>query len=457
MSNLSSRPYHAFFSYSHKDQDMALRLHSWLTKVAGFQIWFDENSLESGSPVATKITEQMSDCRNWIFLASRNSLASPWVAAERDQAIHFNTENSNFRLIILHIDDCQLNQACPSLARFKYLEMPKGILNPAVAREIINQLDGRLWSGRQTGLRDIYISRGWRPTDSSFADAVCEGLCARKWSLRLIGDAPDQTAFSPDRIREILSGCCGHLVILPRRGSSSTPTEDDYRYFTREIVISANLGIPTVLLAEADTPLPVSLEASVCRLMPGGNYRESWLVEPPEWLERFMEELITPLALQHLFLAAEFKENIERVERLRELIEAVTGQTCQIGRDFEGQGLNNKIVSSIASASVVIANLASFDKSVPDNTGVNLNTCVEAGIALGASSSRFLDGKRSLQVFLTAQSSPGEENRTFRLPFMFRDSQITWYSDEAELFGHCRRLLHPHRQRIMNYEFTKNV
>jgi hypothetical protein len=275
--------------------------------------------------------------------------------------------------------------------------------------------------------------------------------------LRLVGDAPDQPTFSADRIREIISACSGHLAILPRRASSGTPTEQDYRYMTRELAISAELGIPTLQLSEADTPLPPSLATSAFRLVPGQDYRGSWLAEPPEWLEKLMEELKEPPAPQHLFLAAEFKENIERVARLRDFIEAVTGLPCHIGRDFEGQGLRDQIVSGIASASVVIANLGSFEEDVPGSAGVNLNTSVEAGIALGASNARILAGKKQLPVFLTVQCSPDEKRRTARLPFMFRDSQITWYSSEAELLGHCRRFLLPYRRRIMNYEFAKPV
>lgn len=457
MSNVSDRPYHAFLSYSHKDRDAALKLHRWLTRDAGFQIWFDENHLEAGSPVAARLAEQMSTCRNWIVLASKNAVASAWVAAERDQALHCTTENRDFTLLALLADDCPLGQAWPSMARLKWLDMPGGVLTPAIAREVIDRLDGRAWSGRQTGLRDVYVSRGWRPGDRSFADAVCEGLCARKWLLRLIGDAPDQASFSAERIREILSACSGHLVILPRRASIGTPTEQDYRYLIRELAISAELGIPALLLAEADTPLPPSLAPSVVRLTQGKNYHGILVNEPPEWLETFMEELKAPPAPQHLFLAAEFKENIERVAHLRDFMEAVTGIPCHIGRDFEGQGLRDQIVSGIASASVVIANLASFEESAPGITGVNLNTCVEAGIALGASNARLLAGRKALPVFLTAQSAPEERGRTARLPFMFKDSQITWYSSGAELLGHCRRLLLPYRRRIMNYEFTKPV
>lgn len=457
MSNLSSRPYHAFLSYSHKDRDAAVKLHRWLTRDAGFQIWFDESHLEAGSPVAARLAEQMSACRSWIVLASRNSVGSAWVIAERDQALHCATEDREFSLIALRTDDCPLGQAWQAMSRFNWLDMPGGVLTTNIAREVIDRLDGRAWSGRQIGWRDIYVSRGWRPADRPFADAVCEGLCARRWLLRLIGDAADQATFSPDRIREILSACSGHVVILPCRGSEGVVTEHDYRYLLREMAISKELGVPAVLLAEADTRLPDSLAHAVCRLTMGEEYLTGWTVEPPEWLEQFLEELKTPPVPQHFFLAAEFKENIERVAQHREFIEAVTGLPCHIGRDFEGQGLREQIVAGIASASVVIANLASHDTQAVGTASVNLNTCVEAGMALGASVARAQAGKKTMPVFLTGQCAPEEKGRTARLPFMFRDSQITWYCTEAELFGHFRRLLLQYRRRVMNYEFARPV
>jgi len=340
----------------------------------------------------------------------------------------------------------------PSLKRFTWLEMPRGILTPAIAREIINRLDGRSWSGRYTCLRDVYVSRGWRPKDLPFADAVCKAFCEHRHMLRLIGDMPDQKSFSKDRIREILSSCCGHLVILPRR----SPTEEAYKYIIQELTISAALGIPTLLIAEEDTPLPESLDKSVNRLAPNEDYTTLWSIEPPEWMELFKEDLKEPLSSNHLFLAAEFKENMQWVTQFREFIESVTGLPCYIGRDFEGQGLRDKIVSSIASATIVIANLANFEETSPNKNSVNLNTCVEAGIALGASNTRIINGLKSLPVFLISQSSPDARGRTAQLPFMFRDSQITWYSNHVELLGQCRRLLQPYRRRIINYEFAKS-
>jgi hypothetical protein len=161
----------------------------------------------------------------------------------------------------------------------------------AIAREVIDRLDGRVWSGRQAYARDVFVSRGWRPADNAFADTVCEGFCNRKWKLRLIGDSLDQLSFSVDRIREIMSTCSGHLLILPKRGTGGTPTEQDYRYMIRELNISMELGIPALILAETDTPLPACLADVSIRLLRGEDYHETWLYEPPEWLEVFMKEL----------------------------------------------------------------------------------------------------------------------------------------------------------------------
>jgi len=451
MSYQSDHPYHAFLSYSHEDRDVALKLRQWLTSDAGFKIWFDESHLKAGSPVATRLAEQMSLCRNFIVLASRNSVASTWVPAERDHALHFATENPQFGLLALRIDDCPLNQSWPSIAHKKWLDMPDGVLTPQIARELIDRLDGRISAGRQTELRNVYVSRGWRDIDLPFADAVCEALCARKWELRLVGDAPDQKDFVEERIRDIIGACTGHFVVLPRRGTGS---EHDYRHFIRELEISNELGIPVVLLAEQGTSLPPKLASSAIGLRQGEDYCRTWIAEPPEWLYGFLEEKKVPPLPQHLFLAAEYKENMDRVARLRDFMEAVTGIPCQIGRDFEGQGLRNQIVTGITSACVVFANLVSVFDSDPKVSTVNSNTCVEAGIALGAHT---IIGKKPLPVFLTAQFVHGEQKRTEKLPFMFTDDQITYYTSEAELLANIRRLLQPYRRRIMNYEFTKLV
>lgn len=450
-------PFHAFLSYSHEDGEIAKSLYDWLTDWADYEIWFDSMDLKNNAPVAADLPRQMQSCRGWILLASHHASESTWVEHESTEAIHRATEDPDFQLIVLRIDDSDVGDAWPHLKKFRWIDMPGGILTPAIARELIDRLDGRVWAGRQSGLRDIFVSRGWQPRDKKFADAVCRGLCAPQWQLRLIGDARDQPHFEHERVRRILSNCRGHVVILPLRGSDAGPTDHDYRYLLREMAISRDLDMPVLVLAEPETPLPESLEEIVCRVSPNSDFHRSWLKETPEWLDDFLDTLIEPPEPQHVFFAAEYRgqDNRTRISSLREIIEAITGLPCLVGRDFEGQGLRDTIGDSISFASVVVANIANFLDPAPDDDlhGVNLNTCIEAGVAYGASRVRVAKGEEPSEIFLLARSADGDRGRIRRLPFMFGDTQIRWYSDDVEQIGLIHRLLYGYRRRVMNFEF----
>lgn len=271
MSRLSKRPHHAFLSYSRKDGDIARKIRDWLKDFAGFQVWFDENQISACSPITTILAEQMSACRAWIVLVSKNSVSSPWVKAERDQALHCATMDQEFSLIVLRIDDCPLDQEWPAMARFKWLDVPGGVLTAAMAREIIDRLDGRKWSGRLTGLRTIYVSHGLRNDDQLFADAVCEGLCAGNWLVRLVGDAVDQPTFDERRIRNIIAGSSGHLLILPRRVAGPPSGESHYR-------INRSLPLIPVAPQNANGQLRVCEKSLNERITPNPARRNSTLM-----------------------------------------------------------------------------------------------------------------------------------------------------------------------------------
>jgi hypothetical protein len=457
MTPLAHRPYHAFLSYDHDDKDYALAVHRWLTADAGFNVWLDVNNLQSGTPVLSELAEQMALCQNWLVLTSRNALGSQFVAMERNYALNYSVKCPGFKIINVRIDDCDVERAWPVMGTLNWIDAFGGNLSEAAARDLIDRLDGRTWSGRQEGLRDVYLSRGWRPADQPFADAMCQNLCLRTFRLRMVGDSVDQGTFSADRVRDIIAGCSGHVAILPARKSGESPTEADYKYFLRELTLSHELGVPQLLIAESATALPPSLDQAAARTdLPNSALDgQTWEVEVPEFFEQFLEDLTAPKDAKHFFFAAEFRDNIDRVAKARSFIEAVSGVYCAIGKDFEGQGLRERISASISTASLFIANLASMDPATPNDMHVNLNTCVEAGIAFGASASRIAAGKPPLPIFLLAYAPAGEVGRTERLPFLFRDSQITWYASDAEMLAHCRRLLQPYRRRILNFELTK--
>jgi hypothetical protein len=70
---------------------------------------------------------------------------------------------------------------------------------------------------------------------------------------------------------------------------------------------------------------------------------------------------------------------------------------------------------------------------IADISKENLNTCIEAGIAIGAN------------VPLNLLS--GDERH--KPPFMFRDRQIWHYQDDLELLGIIHKLVLPYRRYIL--------
>jgi hypothetical protein len=99
---------------------------------------------------------------------------------------------------------------------------------------------------------------------------------------------------------------------------------------------------------------------------------------------------------------------------------------CIIGdRLREGQ-VQQLITKKISDAFVMIADISED----------NINTLVEAGIARGT-------GKRLHLMARGPRRKP---------PFMFRDQQVEYYSDDVELLGTLHRIIYPYRRRILNYE-----
>ncbi|HEY3473810.1 MAG TPA: hypothetical protein VGK56_04320, partial [Anaerolineales bacterium] len=78
---------------------------------------------------------------------------------------------------------------------------------------------------------------------------------------------------------------------------------------------------------------------------------------------------------------------------------------------------------------------------VADITQENLNTCIEAGIAMGA--------RRRLHLVARGPRQ--------KPPFMFRDQQVWYYNNDVELLGIIHNLVRPYRRRIINYELQRSL
>jgi hypothetical protein len=105
------------------------------------------------------------------------------------------------------------------------------------------------------------------------------------------------------------------------------------------------------------------------------------------------------------------------------LIQRCTGLPCTVGAQIGGDTAQRTIVQLIREAVWVVA----------DITRNALNTCIEAGAALGA----------DVECTLTARQPYA------RPPFMLRGPELEVYDDELDLLALVHREARLHRRRVI--------
>jgi hypothetical protein len=434
------RPYHAFLSHAHADIKVVQKLFRWLTEVAGLSVWLDSDQLRTGEAVATSLGRHLYQCRTLLLVLSKASVQSDWVTEEVNAAMHEMKEAPSFTIIGVRIEECSIPRSWGGLRALKWIEAPDGTLSAQSAWDLLASLHPA--TAQKQHLMDVFVSCGWRDREVSFTDAVCAKL-ARK-GIRLIGDAPDQRTFREgDRVRQIMEGCNGYVAILPdRRGPSGAVVGDPYKYFLREMDLANELKLPRLIVCESRESLPeeirdCSQEISRAELDESGD---SWFNAA---IDTLIENAVPPAIPQHAFFAAEYNFRHDRNRLAKMLIERLTAMPCCMGSDFTGEGLRQRIIAHLRSARMVISDLASDLDPETKAPRINLNTCIEAGIAIGAGVAHYLLSRAA-----------GEGRKTDRLPFMFRDHQIHYYDADADLIGLVHKLALPHRRRVINQELS---
>jgi hypothetical protein len=144
-------------------------------------------------------------------------------------------------------------------------------------------------------------------------------------------------------------------------------------------------------------------------------------------IQDLWENWQNPPQPQYIFLAMDLESDAVRVGGpIRYLIERVTGMPTMVGNEVLGGQVQAEIRKKVSRAFVVIA----------DITDDNLNTCIEAGIAIACGAN----------LELLARGKPR------RPPFMLRDQQMPTYESEVEQLGVIHRIARRYRRRILNAE-----
>lgn len=422
---LNRRAYNVFLSHSSQDKIAFVDdLYQWLTRRAGLKIWYDRN-LASGQ-VAANLDQAINDSKAAVVVISERSVQSHWVGLEcsRLQEEAARTRG-DFRIATIRLDGADP----PGLLKaFKHIDIANSTLTAGSAALLMDSLFGGKDSADG---RSVYLSRGWREAERGSAERIGEALQAH--GLRLVCDWTDQPHYDENRVREIMEGTGGFAAILPHRGNGETSS-----YMIREIAMARMVGIPILVFSHRDiTPRP---EWSLPDALPFDNGIEHLPIDEIVTLygsriEEFTQSWHNAMHGDHVFLGHSLEQSIDdKFLTARGMLSRITGLPIRVGGLVDGLEAQSEITRLIRESGLCIIDITNQTyENLPPRIDFALNSCIEAGVALGC-------GK---PLYLTCRGP----RRT--PPFMFRNKQVWFYDNDLELIGNLCQIAEKHRRMVL--------
>jgi len=422
-----NREFYSFISHAHVDRKIAGEIENWLTIKAGISVWSDVNYFQSGMKSMPKLEGIFEQCKSVIILLSKRSVDAGWVKDEFDACHDQRVRYSNsFRIISIKTEECEVPTF---LEETRLVDMSKSGFDVNAANEILLSLHAADPISEISSRRDIYISYSrdeFSENRTLLINTVFQ--VARQLKFRLIGDAPDQNGQSKSNlIQKIVSSCGGLVAIL-----SDSQDEKRLGNILEEMGIANNMDMPYIVVAAQKT---AEISEKISQKAAGIVYLNESDIHDKESLTKLIYPIILNLTKQwriprnpqYVFYGTGLREeNKDRSQLVKRLIQRITIMPCLMGEDIREGHIQQQIVKRVSGAFVMIA----------DVSQENLNTCIEAGIAMGA----------KVPLHLVAG---GPRHKP---PFMFRDQQIWHYDNDMELLGIVHNLVLPYRRHIIDYD-----
>lgn len=420
---LNKRDFDLFLSYEHGVGEFVDRLYAWLTATAGLSVWYDKVEMGGGTALATGLQTAMERCRGVILVASAGALARGWVQNEYNCAMDERANDMAFRVVALRIGGADVGGLMKGLT---WIDAAAPALDAGMATALIRALYPGDRLPVPAHARDVFISCSWHEHDRASAVAVCRHLDAR--GFRLIGDAKDQKGFGDgDRVEHIIESCSALVAIIPSRSGAVGARADDgpYKYFLREIAFAREFGLPCIVIADAAVRREDGDDSDWLRMDTAATRCDA---EVASRLDRLADDWREPPKPRYVFWALDLESDLARAGHpLRRIVEVITGMPIVMGNQLQGESLHGTIADTIARAFLVLA----------DITNDNVNSCIEAGMALAYGT----------RVRLIASG------RARNPPFMLRGAgQLAGYADALEHVGVLHRIARQFRRRIINAE-----
>lgn len=414
---LHRRKFHSFVSSTNSSRKTFEPVELWLTEKAGISIMHDTPSDHSALGSGDRLEDALQVCQSMIILITQQGIESGQIKREfelgrKQQSLH----GTLFPIIPVRIEECAVPDFLQSLS---YIDMLEGGFDLTVAARLLLGLYSSEWTPVGGKSHDIFISRAWSREDE-LTSLVCRE--AKRLGFHLIGNPVEQLTSSDSPMR-LVAGCGGGIAII--QGGIN---DKALRKITNELEAMRHYGLPFLIVMEDVVDLPDSIVGAALEVLrlerdssqPSMDRKKQIRVA----MFRLQEEWINPPESQYIFYGTDIKnEHKARNRLLQKVIQQISTMPCLMGEDIQRGHIQGEIVNMIVHAQMMIADVSSE----------NLNTCIEAGVAIGAN------------VPLNLLS--GDERH--KPPFMFRDRQVWHYQDDLDLIGIIHKLVLPYRRYIL--------
>lgn len=141
---------YVFLAHSSTDEDLALAV---ADKLRSVDVWVDLWDLDAGDLLPSKIAEAIYGSKWFVLIASHKAVNSKWVKYELNMAIIKWIEDSDYRIVVARVDDCEVPR---ELSPFVYINTPKKPY--ASVEQILNTITSEKIERRKgiaTGRRNI--------------------------------------------------------------------------------------------------------------------------------------------------------------------------------------------------------------------------------------------------------------------------------------------------------------
>ena len=409
------RKYRSFMSTANVNGPIVEQLENWLVDQAGISVIRDAHPYSGEVRPEVNLESQVELCQSMIILLSRQGMETGWVQKQFEVGLNQQKKDGNlFRIILIRLE----NFLVPDFLQFpNWIDISKSGLDTNSASKIIMELYSNGPLPVDARSHDVYFIRSWGEANSNLDNII--SMIAGRFGFRLIVN-PAESQNGKDLLPNLISTCGGGVVMIP--GSVSGKA---FQRILGELETLSGLRLPYIVIMDNAVQLPVRfLENAVASLQFDENIPSSDadLSEKVRSLFfRLQEEWLVPRVAPYIFYGTNLKdEHKDRNRFVCQVIQHVTTMPCLMGEDIQQGQVQYEIINRIVNSRMMVADISKE----------NLNTCIEAGIAIGA----------NVPVHLIS------EDERHKPPFMFRDRQIWHYQNDLDLLGIVHKLVLPYRR-----------